>query len=83
MQVLKAPSKDGSTRVGDVTLGRERCLVDALQRQTFMRVSAIRSLFRGGPSPACTCCAVLLVIATPYGANICNHHPRMFTIGMC
>ena len=46
MQVLKAPSKDGSTRVGDVTLRRERCLVDALQRQMFMRVSAIRGLFR-------------------------------------
>ena len=46
MQVLKAPSKDGSTRVGDVTLRRERCLVDALQQQLFMRVSAIRRLFR-------------------------------------
>ena len=46
MQVLQPFSKDGSTRVGDVTLRRERCLVDALQHQLFMRVNAIRSLFR-------------------------------------
>ena len=44
--MLEPPSKDGSTRAGDVTLRRERCLVDALQRQLFLRVSAIRRLFR-------------------------------------
>lgn len=46
MQVLEPFSNDGSTRVGDVTLRRERCLVDALQHQQFMRVNAIRRLFR-------------------------------------
>ena len=54
-QVLDAPSKDGSTRAGDVTLRRERCLVDALQRQLFLRVSAIRRLFRVRDMPQAAC----------------------------
>ena len=46
MQVLEPLSRDGSTRAGDVLLRRERCLVDALQRQPFMRVNDIRRLFK-------------------------------------
>ena len=49
VQVLEPTSKEGSTRVGGTTLKRERWLLDALQRQVFMRVSAIRALFRVSP----------------------------------
>ena len=49
MQVLEPTSKDGSTRIGGTTLMRERWLLDALQRRLFMRVNAIRALFRVSP----------------------------------
>ena len=49
VQVLEPTGKEGSTRIGGTTLKRERCLLDALQRQLFMRVNAIRALFRVSP----------------------------------
>ena len=45
MQVLAAPDT-AELRVGDLTLKRERWLVDALQQRLFMRMSALRQFFR-------------------------------------
>ena len=54
MQVLAAPST-AELRVGDVTLKRERWLVDALQQRLFLRVSALRQLFRVRPDSGPPC----------------------------
>ena len=54
MQVLAAP-KTAELRIGDVTLKRERWLVDALQQRLFMRVSAMRQFFRVRPASGLPC----------------------------
>lgn len=46
VQVLEPAALTSGTRVGDVTLRRERWVVDALHHRVFMLVTAIRKLFR-------------------------------------
>ena len=53
-QVLAAPNT-AELRVGNLTLKRERWLVDALQQRLFMRVSALRQFFRVRPGSGPPC----------------------------
>ena len=69
VQVLAAPNT-AELRVGNLTLKRERWLVDALQQHLFIRVSALRQFFRvrpgsGPPCPLHVCPLPEMVLDPP------------------